>query len=212
MSNEFTLDSRVTPRPIFPRHLQDKFSNVHFGTRAARFALLARIVFLGNQTTVPGQKRIGSHKSGSARESLPANEPKPAPQPLMLLVCKRWASSIMGANILRGLNNGISCAYEANGFDTNHQPSKATDGTQAFFCSPQFLEPDLKTVAYSSRGKLAWRRVQQRWRLLPASECGPLRAHVRTAPLKSKAIRSYLGAQFTAHHLGSALVARADRS
>jgi hypothetical protein len=56
------------------------------GTRATRFALLARIVFLGNQTTVPGQKRIGSHNSGQAQENLPSNGLAPGGQSTTLIV------------------------------------------------------------------------------------------------------------------------------
>src|SRR6266853_3832764 len=41
-------------------------------------------------------------------------------------VCMRWALS--GINILADLNNGISCAYDANSFDTNHQLSRGLDG------------------------------------------------------------------------------------
>ena len=41
-------------------------------------------------------------------------------------VCMKWALS--GINILAGPNNEISCAYDANSFDTNHQLSKGLDG------------------------------------------------------------------------------------
>jgi hypothetical protein len=50
---------------------------------------------------------------------------------------------IVGINILADLNNGISCAYDANSFNTNHQLSRGLDGILEVtggnltgFCSP----------------------------------------------------------------------------
>jgi hypothetical protein len=68
-----TLDARVTPRPIFPCHSEDQLSDVHFGRRATGLSVLARVVFPGNQATVPGQESVGCHDAGKTGEAFSPN-------------------------------------------------------------------------------------------------------------------------------------------